>query len=164
MSSGLNGAWLAVLAASGLSAVAMAKRGARNEDGPDFGTFSRGLVPEAVIREAFRHDGSGRFPMNLAGDDAKMVREMLEPRMLLSGRTTRLAEDVESDEAHAIRFYRDDPYGRGKYAVSLDEDNFVRFVQRLKEMEDEGAFETEEGNAAGDLRMSLLYVLGIEEV
>jgi hypothetical protein len=122
------------------------------------------MVPEDVIRRAFRHDGSGHFPMSLVGDDAVMVREMLEPRLLLSGRTTRAAEDVVSDQGRALDFYAGDPYVRGKFAVSLDEDNFVKFVQRLKEFEDEGRYETEDGNTAGDLRMGMLYVLGIEEV
>ena len=131
---------------AGLAALAVAgraRKGSFNEE-RDFGTFTRGLAPQKVIREAAAHHvgEAGVYPMELVGSDRELVP--------VANRRAGI-RPARFNGAH------------GKTGFRYTADELVDLLAVLNDMDSEGSFEEDE-EAPGNLRSSILETLGIEEV
>jgi hypothetical protein len=133
-------AGLAVVAAAG-----RARRGsfASGSRAHRFGTYTMGLTPQRVIRQAVAHEvgEAGTYPMELVGTDQQIA--------------------LEANERAGISPFRFN--ARHKLGLKYTADELVAFLAALKAMEAEGEF-SEDDETPGMLRSSILETLGIEEV
>ena len=111
----------------------------------DFGTFTSGLTPQKVIRQAVDHHvgEAGTYPMELVGDAQSFV--------------------MDANERAGISPFRFQ--GRyGKLGLKYTADELVKLLKSLKDMDDEMEHDEDEDDSPGMLRSSILTTLGIEEV
>lgn len=122
-------------------------RGSRaHDEDRDFGTYSWGLTPQKVIRQAVDHHvgEAGTYPIESHQS------------------TDALSFLLQANEKAKISPFRfQGSYGRVGFNYGRTE--LVKLLAALKEMDDSGEFEGE-GDSPGMLRSDILQTLGIEEV
>lgn len=114
-----------------------------------------GPTPWEDIAKAFDEQTPDGYPMQLVGDDAEAataaVNQGIDPRL----EAVTSVGKMEWKNTHA-------KFGFPKLHITLDRKGLLVFLRRLYEMDEEDGGAV--GDAACNLRGSILQTLGIEEI